>query len=74
MTAVKNSSGTALASYAYDNRSRRTGLDYTNGAGTDYSYDTASRLLHREFLTPCPPSPDLTAIRRRLPCRGAFCT
>ena len=45
MTAVKNSAGTALASYTYDSRSRRTGLDYVNGAYADYSYDAASRLL-----------------------------
>ena len=32
MTAVRNSSGTALASYNFDDRSRRTGLNYANGA------------------------------------------
>jgi hypothetical protein len=31
MTAVRNSGGTALASYTYDSRSRRTKLTYTNG-------------------------------------------
>ncbi len=46
MTAVKNSGGTALASYTYDSRSRRTDLDYTNGAYADYSYDAASPLLY----------------------------
>jgi YD repeat-containing protein len=45
LTAVRNSAGTALASYTYDVRSRRTGLEYTNGASIDYSYDAASRLL-----------------------------
>ena len=45
MTAVKNSSGTALASYTYDERSRRTALSYANGAGAQYNYDPASRLL-----------------------------
>ena len=51
LTAVRNSSGTALASYTYDSRSRRTALDYTNGAGADYSYDTASRLLYIDNQT-----------------------
>ena len=32
MTAVRNSSGTALASYNFDDRSRRTGLAYANEA------------------------------------------
>ena len=45
MTAVRDSSGTALASYRFDDRSRRTALTYANGASAAYSYDTASRLL-----------------------------
>src|SRR3972149_1385714 len=45
MTAVRNAGGTALASYSFDERSRRSGLDYTNGAYADYTYDAASRLL-----------------------------
>ena len=32
MTAVRDSSGTALASYSFDSRSRRTALTYANGA------------------------------------------
>jgi YD repeat-containing protein len=31
MTAVRNSAGTALASYSFDDRSRRTALTYANG-------------------------------------------
>ena len=33
------------------NSSRRTALDYTNGAGADYSYDVASRLLSLDNST-----------------------
>jgi hypothetical protein len=51
MTAVRNSSGTALASYSFDDRSRRTGLTYANGAGINYSYDTASRLSYIDNQT-----------------------
>jgi YD repeat-containing protein len=51
MTAVRNSSGTALASYSFDGRSRRTGLTYANGAGANYSYDTASRLSYLDNQT-----------------------
>ena len=36
MTAVRDSSGTALASYSFDERSRRTGLTYANGASAGY--------------------------------------
>ena len=51
MTTVRNSSGTALASYSFDERSRRTGLTYANGASARYSYDTASRLLTLDNTT-----------------------
>ena len=51
MTAVRDSSGTALASYSFDERSRRTGLTYANGASAAYSYDTASRLLSLDNQT-----------------------
>ena len=51
MTAVRDSSGTALASYSFDDRSRRTGLTYANGAYAAYSYDTASRLLSLDNQT-----------------------
>jgi YD repeat-containing protein len=51
MTAVRNSSGTALASYSFDDRSRRTGLTYANGAYANYNYDTASRLLSLDNQT-----------------------
>ena len=33
------------------NSSRRTALDYVNGAGADYSYDTASRLSYLDNQT-----------------------
>jgi RHS repeat-associated protein len=42
---VAGVSGTALAQYSYDARSRRTALDYANGTSIEYSYDTAGRLL-----------------------------
>jgi len=48
---VKNSSGTALASYTYDSRSRRTALTYANGAYANYSYDAASRLSYIDNQT-----------------------
>ena len=51
MTAVRDSSGTALASYSYDERSRRTSLTYANGTSASYSYDTASRLLTLDNTT-----------------------
>jgi YD repeat-containing protein len=51
MTAVRDSSGTALASYSFDDRSRRTGLTYANGASASYTYDTASRLLSLDNTT-----------------------
>jgi hypothetical protein len=38
MTAVRNSAGTALASYRFDARSRRTALPYANGASAAYSH------------------------------------
>ena len=37
--------GTTLAAYTCDGRSRRTALDYANGASIAYEYDAASRLL-----------------------------
>ncbi|MCX5645602.1 MAG: hypothetical protein NTZ17_13150 [Phycisphaerae bacterium] len=43
MTAVRNSAGTALASYSFDARSRRTGLTYTNGASADYNHRNTGR-------------------------------
>jgi hypothetical protein len=43
--------GTTLAAYAYDSRSRRTGLDYANGASIAYEYDTANRLLSLDNST-----------------------
>jgi len=46
-----NGVGTALASYSFDARSRRTELDYANGASAAYSYDTASRLLYVDNQT-----------------------
>ena len=51
MTAVRDSSGTALASYSFDERSRRTSLTYANGASASYAYDTASRLLTLDNTT-----------------------
>jgi YD repeat-containing protein len=51
LTAVRNSSGTALASYTYDERSRRSNLTYLNGAYANYSYDAASRLLYVDNRT-----------------------
>jgi len=51
MTAVRDSAGTALASYSFDARFRRTGLTYVNGASAAYSYDTASRLLYVDNQT-----------------------
>ncbi len=42
---------TPLAQYTYDERSRRTGLGYANGAGMEYSYDTANRLLSLDNFT-----------------------
>ena len=48
---MRRSSGTALASYRFDARSRRTGLTYTNGASAAYRYDTASRLLELDNQT-----------------------
>ncbi len=48
---MKDSDGTALASYTYDSRSRRTALDYVNGAGADYSYDAASQLSYVDNQT-----------------------
>ena len=51
MTAVRDSSGTALAAYSFDDRSRRTGLTYANGASASYSYDAASRLSYIDNQT-----------------------
>ncbi|MCX5645464.1 MAG: hypothetical protein NTZ17_12435 [Phycisphaerae bacterium] len=35
----------------FDDRSRRTGLTYTNGASAAYNYDTASRLSYIDNQT-----------------------
>jgi hypothetical protein len=51
MTAVRNSSGTALATYSFDDRSRRTALTYANGAYANYNYDTANRLSYIDNQT-----------------------
>jgi YD repeat-containing protein len=51
MTYVRDQPGTALAHYTYDALSRRSDLDYANGAYADYSYDTAGRVLYVDNRT-----------------------
>ena len=43
MTAVRDSSGTALASYRFDARSRRIALTYANGASAAYGHVIPAR-------------------------------
>ena len=44
VTDINDSSGTALAHYAYDSLGRRAAVAYANGTAKEYSYDTAYRL------------------------------
>jgi len=44
LTAIDDQTPTTLAAFQYDGLSRRTGMDYANGAGTAYAYDRSSNL------------------------------
>lgn len=45
LTTIDDQTATTLASFQYDGLSRRTGVDYANGAGTAYAYDQSSNLI-----------------------------